>query len=94
MVVSLLLVVDDERSGLYFRKLILEHAGHSVLSATNVEEAMQLFRSNAVDLVITDHLLGRKTVLGDGQRNEACESELGMFAAQSVISYAGELHYQ
>lgn len=58
---SLILAVDDERSGLYFRKLILEHAGHSVLSATNVEEAMQLFRSNAVDLVITDHLLGRKT---------------------------------
>jgi len=59
--VSLILAVDDEKSGLYFRKLILEHAGHSVLSATNVEEAMQLFRSNAVDLVITDHLLGRKT---------------------------------
>ena len=58
---SLILAVDDEKSGLYFRKLILEHAGHSVLSATNVEEAMQLFRSNAVDLVITDHLLGRKT---------------------------------
>ena len=58
---SLILAVDDERSGLYFRKLILEHAGHSVLSATNVEEAMQLFRSHAVDLVITDHLLGRKT---------------------------------
>jgi PAS domain S-box-containing protein len=59
--VSLILAVDDEKSGLYFRKLILEHAGHSVLSATNVEEAMQLFRSNPVDLVITDHLLGRKT---------------------------------
>jgi len=59
--VSLILAVDDEKSGLYFRKLILEHAGHSVLSATNVEEAMQLFRSNAVVLVITDHLLGRKT---------------------------------
>lgn len=58
---SLILAVDDEKSGLYFRKLILEHAGHSVLSATNVEEAMQLFRSNAIELVITDHLLGRKT---------------------------------
>lgn len=58
---SLILAVDDEKSGLYFRKLILEHAGYSVLSATNVEEAMQLFRSNAIDLVITDHLLGRKT---------------------------------
>ena len=58
---SLILAVDDEKSGLYFRKLILEHAGHSVLSATNVGEAMQLFRDNPIDLVITDHLLGRKT---------------------------------
>jgi two-component system, chemotaxis family, CheB/CheR fusion protein len=58
---SLILAVDDEKSGLYFRKLILEHAGYSVLSATTPDEAMELFRSHPVDLVITDHLLGRKT---------------------------------
>jgi two-component system, NtrC family, sensor kinase len=28
--VALILAVDDESSGLYFRKLILEHAGHIV----------------------------------------------------------------
>jgi len=58
---SLILAVDDEKSGLYFRKLILEHAGYSVLSATDIEEAMRLFRSHPIDLVITDHLLGRQT---------------------------------
>ncbi|HZR66439.1 MAG TPA: PAS domain S-box protein [Terriglobales bacterium] len=58
---ALILAVDDESSGLYFRKLILEHAGHSVLSTTGVEEALHLFRSQAVDLVVTDHLLGRQT---------------------------------
>jgi two-component system, chemotaxis family, CheB/CheR fusion protein len=58
---SLILAVDDEKSGLYFRKLILEHAGYSVLSATTPDEALELFRSHPVDLVITDHLLGRKT---------------------------------
>lgn len=58
---ALILAVDDEKSGLYFRKLILEHAGYAVLSATNVEDSMRLFRENPVDLVITDHLLGRKT---------------------------------
>jgi len=59
--VALILAVDDEKSGLYFRKLILEHAGYSVMSATTVDEAMQLFRSHPFDLVITDHLLGRKS---------------------------------
>jgi PAS domain S-box-containing protein len=58
---ALILAVDDESSGLYFRKLILEHAGHSVLSSTGVEEAMVLFRDNPIDIVVTDHLLGRDT---------------------------------
>jgi PAS domain S-box-containing protein len=56
----LILAVDDEQSGLYFRKLILEHAGYTVLSATTVQEALELFRSNPIDLVVTDHLLGRQ----------------------------------
>ena len=56
----LILAVDDEHSGLYYRKLILEHAGYAVLSATGVDEALELFRKNPVDLVITDHLLGRQ----------------------------------
>jgi PAS domain S-box-containing protein len=59
--VALILAVDDESSGLYFRKLILEHAGHTVLSCTGVEEALALFRTNPVDIVVTDHLLGRQT---------------------------------
>lgn len=58
---ALILAVDDESSGLYFRKLILEHAGHTVLSSTGVEQALALFRSNPVDIVVTDHLLGRQT---------------------------------
>jgi CheY-like chemotaxis protein len=59
--VALILAVDDESSGLYFRKLILEHAGHTVLSTTGIDEALTLFRNNPVDLVVTDHLLGRET---------------------------------
>jgi CheY-like chemotaxis protein len=58
--VPLILAVDDEHSGLYYRKLILEHAGYTVLSATGVDEALRLFRSNPVDMVVTDHLLGRQ----------------------------------
>jgi PAS domain S-box-containing protein len=58
--VPIILAVDDEHSGLYYRKLILEHAGYTVLSATGVDEALRLFRGNPVDLVVTDHLLGRQ----------------------------------
>lgn len=55
----LILAVDDEHSGLY-RKLILQHAGYTVLSATGVAEALHLFHGNPVDLVLTDQLLGRQ----------------------------------
>jgi PAS domain S-box-containing protein len=55
----LILAVDDENSGLYFRRLMLEHAGYKVLSATGVDEALGLFANSPIDLVVTDHLLGR-----------------------------------
>jgi two-component system CheB/CheR fusion protein len=58
--VPLILAVDDDQSGLHFRKLILEHAGYSVLSSTRVEEALELYRTRPIDLVLTDHLLGRQ----------------------------------
>ena len=56
-----ILCVDDEIKGLRFRRLILEHHGYKVLSATDAEQALSQFRSNQVDLVITDHLIGRAT---------------------------------
>jgi two-component system CheB/CheR fusion protein len=46
---------------LRFRSLILEQHGYRVISASDAEEALSHFRSNNVDLVITDHLIGRAT---------------------------------
>ncbi len=56
-----ILCVDDEETGLYFRKLILEGNGYRVLTATNQHDAMKLFVEEDLDLVVTDHLLGRST---------------------------------
>ena len=56
-----ILCVDDEASGLYFRKLILEQHGYRVLTATSASEGLDVFQENDVDLVVTDHLLGRGT---------------------------------
>ena len=56
-----ILCIDDEASGLYFRKLLLEKQGYAVDTATNPADAVTRFQSNDFDLVITDHLLGRST---------------------------------
>lgn len=56
-----ILCVDDEPAALRLRGSILQAEGFAVLTATNAEEGLALFRGHAVDLVISDHLLGRQT---------------------------------
>jgi len=56
-----ILCVDDEASRLYFRTLILESQGYKVIAGTSAQEGLKLFKANQVDLVITDHLMGRAT---------------------------------
>jgi PAS domain S-box-containing protein len=56
-----ILCIDDEALGLYFRKLILEQQGYQVLTAHSAAEGLDHFKRNQVDLVVTDHLLGRGT---------------------------------
>ncbi len=49
-----ILCVDGERVALQARALILSIAGYRVLTATNGEDALRVFRLNPVDLVIVD----------------------------------------
>jgi CheY-like chemotaxis protein len=56
-----ILCIDDNETALNVRKMVLEVAGYSVLTASDVDLAMQLFTSSAVDMVISDHLLQGKT---------------------------------
>jgi CheY-like chemotaxis protein len=53
----LILCVDDEQDALNLRVAILKRAGYVVLSTTAPEHALYLLASNAVDLVLMDHLL-------------------------------------
>ena len=56
-----ILCVDDEASGLKLRQLILERKGYLVSTAATVSEALELFKSTGIALVVTDHLLDRET---------------------------------
>ena len=58
---TVILCVDDDAPRLGFRQLILEAKGYKVLHATSAEQAMEIFQSNPVDLVVADHLMGRGT---------------------------------
>jgi DNA-binding response OmpR family regulator len=49
-----ILCVDDNEQLLSIRKVILETRGYRVLTATNANDALQIFKSGSVDLVLTD----------------------------------------
>ena len=52
-----ILCVDDEAGALYVRRILLERAGYGVLTATNAGEALTIFGSSKIDVVVSDHLL-------------------------------------
>jgi len=52
----LILCVDDEETALEVRKQVLEMAGYTVLTATSASQALEIFRNNHVDLVLTEHI--------------------------------------
>ena len=52
-----ILCIDDEENQLVLRKLMLERAGYRVLTAESPAQAMALFGSDTVDLVIVDYYM-------------------------------------
>jgi two-component system, OmpR family, response regulator CpxR len=49
--------VDDEAGPLALRRLVLQSRGYTVLTASTAEQALELFTSRDIRLVLTDHLL-------------------------------------
>lgn len=52
-----ILCVDDEDNPLVLRKLVLEKAGYEVTTAHSADEALQVMDVQAIDLVVSDHLM-------------------------------------
>ena len=52
---TVVLCVDDEGVGLSIRKIILESRGYQVFTAENGPDALELFSSHEVDVVILDY---------------------------------------
>ncbi len=52
-----LLCIDDELGGLEVRKMVLESAGYSVLTAGSGKAGLEIFSSQCIDLVILDYAM-------------------------------------
>jgi CheY-like chemotaxis protein len=51
-----ILCVDDHELGLDIRRRVLEMAGYVVRTATDAPKALEIFRSEDIDLVLTEHI--------------------------------------
>ncbi|ATB30573.1 ATP-binding response regulator [Melittangium boletus] len=58
---SLILIAEDEEAMLDIFGQVLEDLGHRVLRAHNGEEALLLARTERPDLVVSDHMMPRRT---------------------------------
>lgn len=52
-----ILCIDDESAPLDMRRELLQRAGYRVLTATSEADALETFRSKAVDAVVLDYWL-------------------------------------
>jgi two-component system, OmpR family, response regulator CpxR len=83
----IILCIDDEETALELRKRVLETAGCTVLTATNAHEALEIFRSNHVDLVLTEHV---HPTLGGGPLVKAMKAlkpdvPIGIYSADRAV---------
>jgi CheY-like chemotaxis protein len=56
-----ILCVDDEELPLTLRKLVLERAGYTVLTALSAAAALEILNTSKVDLLLSDHLMPSTT---------------------------------
>ena len=52
---AIIVVAEDDFGLRTYITVILERAGHTVLAASGGEEALDLFRSDRPDMLVTDH---------------------------------------
>ncbi|HSB07670.1 MAG TPA: response regulator, partial [Thermodesulfobacteriota bacterium] len=86
---AILVVEDDPRVGESIR-LLLEKRGYSILLAGNGREALQLFRQEMIDLVITDLVMPKMDgmALLEAVKRLRPETEVIVISAQGTIEKA------
>jgi PAS domain S-box-containing protein len=52
-----ILIVDDDLSNLFLLQTVLEKNGYAVIQATNGEKALEVLRSESIDLIVSDILM-------------------------------------
>ncbi len=82
--------MDDEAVGLSIRKIILETQGYSVLTAENGPDALRLFASHSIDLVILDYKMPGMDGGVVAERMRAINSEVPILMLSAYVDLPQE----
>ena len=84
------LCADDEINELTARKMVFESADFKVLVARNGNDALDLFRSTAVDAVVLDYFMPGMTGLSVAREMKRLRPEVPMIVLSGFASLPGE----
>jgi CheY-like chemotaxis protein len=90
---ELILCVDDEENQLAVRKLVLEQAGYSVLTAGSGQQALDLLASHPIDLVLSDHLMPGLTGTELARQIKAQDPDLPVILISAVNEIPADAAY-
>lgn len=88
---ALILVVEDEQMLRTTLRAILQRAGHEVCEAEDGAKAMEIFRVNMPDLVITDIIMPNREGVETIGEMRAAAPDLPIIAMSGGGSRGGEL---
>ena len=90
---ELILCVDDEENQLAVRKLVLEQAGYSVLTAGSGQQALDLLALHPIDLVLSDHLMPGLTGTELARHIKAQDPDLPVILISAVNEIPADAAY-
>lgn len=85
-----MLCADDEINELTARRMVLESSGFKVLVARNGKDALDLFRSTAVDAVVLDYFMPGRTGLSVAREMKDLRPEVPIIVLSGFASLPGE----
>jgi CheY-like chemotaxis protein len=89
-VAKTVLCADDEINELQARKMVLESAGFKVLVARNGSDALDIFRSAAVDAVVLDYFMPDMSGLAVAREMKKLRPEVPLIVLSGFASLPGE----
>lgn len=85
------LCVEDEEAQLRLRKVLLETAGYRVIPARSGTQALELFRTNAVDAVILDYFMPGMNGLAIAREMKTLDASIPIIIFSAYTSLPDEV---